>query len=103
MIRIAKSRHVHSHAIHQGEIKAARATLVIAALQIIEDSPRFQGPTSASGQEHRHLVGLMAVSVEKIRAAQQHRIIQEGLAPFIDLLQPLNQIGELLRAEIGLS
>jgi len=51
-------------------------------------------------EQHRHVIGLVTVTVKKIGAEKQQGIIEQGLAAFIDLLHAAKQIGKLLHVKL---
>src|SRR5262245_4692837 len=97
---VAKPFESHAHPVHEGEVQAARAAVVGAAIEVIEDPPGSEGSPAAAGKKYWHLVHGMPVAVEQVRTTHEDRVIEQGPVPFLDTLETLDQVGELRDVEL---
>ena len=52
-------------------------------------------PAAPAGEQDRHLVGLVPVAVEQVRAAHQQGVVEQGALALGDRLQAADEVGEL--------
>ena len=52
------------------------------------------------GEKQRHLVGAVCIAVKQVGPAQQEGTVEQRLAAFINRLEPLDQVSELLEMEL---
>src|SRR4029453_3355326 len=68
-IGVAEPLKLNAHSVHERQIQAASAAVVIATVQIIEHAAGLDCAATAARQKDRHMSGLVLVAVEQVRHA----------------------------------
>src|SRR5262245_11901861 len=92
---VTETREVNTEVVQQCQIQTAGPSVGVAVVAELQHAPCPQPPAAAAGEQDRHLIGLVSVAVEQVRAAQEQRIVQQRALALGDPPHPPEQIGEL--------
>ena len=74
---VAEPLEPDAHQIHQREEEAAGTSMVVSAIEIVEDPAGTECSAGASGKDDRELLGAVGIAIEEAGGQHEDRVIQQ--------------------------
>ncbi len=92
---------LHTHAVHEGKIKAAEFAVVVAFVDVVEDAASFEGAAEAASENDRDFAGVMFAAGPHVGNEHQAGVIENSSFTFRHRIQLRGEVGKLAAVIAG--